>query len=528
MRTSIPIAAVLAACTLTATTAVGADAHGLGARDDAYRVSATRPTTVAAGHGVLANDARAFRQVVDSTAAASGAVDLRADGGFTYTPSGTAKRDAFTYTTSDAVRVFSEHEAPLATIGGVEIGGSGFESAVAPVPGHPDQVYGLTDRGPNVDGPDGSKIEPPPGFTPSIGRFRLAHGTARLLQTIPLRAKDGHRLNGQVNPGASTNEVITDLDGTALPTSPYGLDSEGLVAMRDGTFYVSDEYGPFIVHFDRHGREIERFSPQAGTLPAELANRTPNKGMEGLTITPDGKTLVGIMQSALTQADTTVKPGKNPLVRIVTIDLRTKATHEYPYLLEDPDATSSAVSEITALSSTTFLVDERDGDFGPGAFKRLYVADVAKATDIGPAATIPGGTYAAKTGLTVGGKSLEALVGKATTAEGAARLAAAGITPAAKTLKLDLGALLTELNPEGAFFGHDKIEGVAVVDHGRKLIVSNDSDFGIGGTTGTTAPFTLAPKVGPDGKVDSGEFLVVDLTKVQHPTSTATVTLERR
>ncbi|RIX27872.1 esterase-like activity of phytase family protein [Amnibacterium setariae] len=528
MRTSIPIAAVLAACTLTAAAAVSADASPFGARNDAYRVSSSAPTTVPARHGVLRNDSPAFRQIVDSTQPTSGDVTLRADGGFRYSPTGTARRDSFTYTTSDAVRVYSEDEPPLATIGGVEIGGSGFGSAVATVPGHPDQVYGLTDRGPNVDGPGGSKIEPLPDFTPSIGRFRLRNGKAELLQTIPLRAEDGHRLNGQVNPAASTNETITDLDGAVLPASRYGLDSEGLVAMPDGTFYVSDEYGPFIVHFDRHGRELERFSPQAGTLPAELGNRTPNKGMEGLTVTPDGRTLVGIMQSALTQPDATAKPGKNPLVRIVTIDLKTKRTHEYPYLLQDPGDTSSAVSEITALSSTRFLVDERDGEFEPGAFKRLYVADIANATDIGPRAAVAGAAYSSTLGLTVGGKSLEALVGKATTAQGAASLAAAGITPAAKSLRLDLGALLTSLNPQGAFFGHDKIEGVAVTDRGRKLIVSNDSDFGIAGTTGDTAPFTLAPKTGPDGKVDAGEFLVVDLTKVQHPTSTATVSLNRR
>ena len=35
-----------------------------------------------------------------------------------------------------------------------------------------------------------------------------------------------------------------------LPKDPNGYDSEGLVALKDGTFWVSDEYGPFITHFD--------------------------------------------------------------------------------------------------------------------------------------------------------------------------------------------------------------------------------------------------------------------------------------
>ena len=99
---------------------------------------------------------------------------------------------------------------------------------------------------------------------------------------------------------------------------------------------MSDEYGPFITHFDARGRQIERLSPFDGSLPAELSKRVPNEGMEGLTITPDGRTLVGIMQSALQQADFTVKPANVAPVRIVTVDLATRRTHECVYLLDNP------------------------------------------------------------------------------------------------------------------------------------------------------------------------------------------------
>ena len=52
--------------------------------------------------------------------------------------------------------------------------------------------------------------------------------------------------------------------------------------------------------------------------------------------------------------------------------------HEYLYLLDNPAATKTAVSEITALSNTTFLVDERDGNFPPGAYKKLYLIDITR------------------------------------------------------------------------------------------------------------------------------------------------------
>ncbi|MGI3783939.1 MAG: esterase-like activity of phytase family protein, partial [Janthinobacterium lividum] len=224
--------------------------------------------------------------------------------------------------TSISLHAYTEVVRPIGTAGGVQVSGDGFGSAVAPVPGHKNQVYGLTDRGPNVDGPNDTKIEPFPDFTPAIGKFTLKKGKAKLVKRLELRAADGTPFNGQVDPQASTGETITDLKGKVLPTSPYGYDSEGLVALKDGTFWVSDEYGPFITHFDQHGRALSRLSPYDQTLPKELALRTPNRGMEGLTITPDGKTLVGMMQSALTQADAS-KPKSVAVTRIVTVDLRT-------------------------------------------------------------------------------------------------------------------------------------------------------------------------------------------------------------
>ena len=78
------------------------------------------------------------------------------------------------------------------------------------------------------------------------------------------------------------------------------------------------------------------------------------------------------MQSALQQPDLTVKPGNVTTLRIVTYGLRTHAVHEYLYLLDNPKANNVAVSEITALSDHTFLVDERDGKFPPASSKKLW------------------------------------------------------------------------------------------------------------------------------------------------------------
>jgi hypothetical protein len=111
--------------------------------------------------------------------------------------------------------------------------------------------------------------------------------------------------------------------------------------------------------------------------------RTANKGMEGLAITPDGRTLVGIMQNALIQDASEGGAAKN-LLRIVTIDLFCGCTtHQYAYLL----TTGSGVSEILALNNHEFLVDERDGhgrgDNGSKAkVKQIFKIDLAGATDV--------------------------------------------------------------------------------------------------------------------------------------------------
>jgi hypothetical protein len=495
------------------------------ARPDQYRTRAGQQVR----GDVLANDSRDLTTVTSHTAPAHGTLALRPDGSFRYSPqAGFTGTDTFTYTTTNAVRLYREDVPPLAAIGGVTLTGGAYGSSLTPVPGRADEFYGLTDRGPNVDGPNGSKVEPLPDFVPAIGRFRLGRdGTAHLLRRIPLRAADGTPYNGQVNCAASTGETITDLNGAVLPCTSTGYDPEGIVALRDGTFWVSDEYGPFITHFDRRGRQLERLSPFDATLPGEFALRVPNRGMEGLTVTPDGRTLVGIMQSALQTPDLTKNPKNVTTLRIVTVDLRSRHTHEYLYLLNDPDSTGTAASEITALSSTRFLVDERDGKVEPGAVKDLFEIDLAGATDVGPA-TRAGEYDPSRGGLLVGGHSIEALVGKHDTAEATADLAAAGITPVGKRLSLDLGALVSSLDPTGGFFGHDKIEGVAAVNGGRTLVISNDSDFGIDALANDTPPFALHQKTLPDGQTDDGELLAVDLTALPARTHTATVTITVR
>ena len=49
-----------------------------------------------------------------------------------------------------------------------------------------------------------------------------------------------------------------------------------------------------------------------------------------------------------------------------------------------------------------------------------------------------------------------------------------------------------------------------MLDSGRRLTVSNDSDFGVSDSTGDAALFGLVAKTRPDGTAEDGQFLVID------------------
>ena len=526
----VVIAAVMPAVASQASAPAAAKNRPLRAVADFYNTLPTGTLAVKARRGVLANDSGAPLQIVSHTDPAHGSLTLNPDGSFGYVPqAGFTGDDTFTYTIANAVHLYTDHLPSLGMFGGVALNAGGFGSSVYPDPGHPGVVYGLEDRGPNVSAPNGDDVLPIPNFDPSIGKFKLVGGNAVLEKTIPLQSATGRPFSGLVNSQNPTGEKIEDLNGHVLAQDPNGYDSEGLVAMKNGTFWVSDEYGPFITHFNAKGREIGRLSPLDGSLPHELVNRVPNRGMEGLTITPDGKMLVGMMQSALQQSDLNGSDAKKVVpTRVVTFNLSTHAVHEYLFLLDNPATTGVANSEITALSDSTFLVDERDGNFpGPGAYKKLWKIDLTGATDVGPASAVPGAVYdGAHGGLLIGGKTIEALTVGQNTADAAATLAKAGITPVSQSLFLDVNALLLQLDPQARFYSHDKIEGVGVLNGGKQVIISNDSDFGISGVTNTAPPWQLQIKLSPTtGQQDNGEYLEVDMTKLPAVTQTATVTI---
>ena len=230
----------------------------------------------------------------------------------------------------------------------------------------------LTDRGPNVDGATThSKVFPLADYTPHIGVFKWKGDTLSLIRKISLKENDSTCFCGLPR---STGEGITGEKAYApggseiITAERKGIDTEGLAVSPDGTFWVSDEYGPYLLHFNADGILIEEYSPFNGKLPAHYALRQPNRGMEGLCIGNDGKRLYGIMQSPLDGDCPEIFKTNIPLL---VIDTESGACREYAYT---PDSRECGVSALVYLNDTTLLVLERDGKFpGDGEVcKRIY------------------------------------------------------------------------------------------------------------------------------------------------------------
>jgi uncharacterized repeat protein (TIGR01451 family) len=173
------------------------------------------------------------------------------------------------------------------------------------------------------------------------------------------------------------------------------IDPEAIRVARDGnTVFVADEYGPYVYQFDRAtGQRLRSYqlpdhfaiSHLAPVGAVEIATNTvgrvTNKGMEGLAITPDGSTLVGLVQSPLLQDG----GDGGRANRIVTIDVASGATHEFVY---DNKIGGKAFnsSEIIALNDHQFLIDTRDGkglgDGSTAVIKQLWAVDVTEAQDV--------------------------------------------------------------------------------------------------------------------------------------------------
>ena len=421
----------------------------------------------------------------------------------------------------DINKVATTNCIDAATLGGF---GSGFTYT-----GHDNVFLGVPDRGPF----DGRTDVP---YPTRFHFFHMTVDTSKPFPNIKTTLLDTRFLKGTGN-----TSFVGDAYAFGDTDTETRFDPEGARVDRDGNFYVSDEYGPYIRKFNRQGHLLARITvpdrflldPVSGHKSGDINNpvdaasleltpannitgRQANRGMEGLAITPDGKTIVGIMQNALIQdsglvvvADNSTVPGRRGLNnRILTVDIASGDTHEYVYTV-DAINQGRGVNELIAINDHEFLVLERDNRTRLAAppttpnLKRIYKIDLSKnglkdVTDVSNIASLP---------------------------EKGTDLAALNITPVPKVLFIDMLKDVYKVNATQTIKDviAEKMEALAwgpdLPDGRHVLYVLSDNDLNLGIPTqiyafavdGAAAGITYVPQDLPEPMFPPGQ--VKKLTK---------------
>ena len=171
---------------------------------------------------------------------------------------------------------------------------------------------------------------------------------------------------------ASPERILTGADA----------DPESLVTMADDTFWIGDEFGPWLLHFSVDGDWLappvelpDNVRSPAHPLVlagADHARLERSRGIEAMDLAGDNRTLVVILEGTVT--------GDAPrTLRVLRYD--TQAGKWLPgTLIYELDEDTVSVTDISRIEGNRFVVVERDDQEGDAAkAKRVYSIDLDKA-----------------------------------------------------------------------------------------------------------------------------------------------------
>ncbi|KAG6845603.1 hypothetical protein H0H87_006656 [Tephrocybe sp. NHM501043] len=191
---------------------------------------------------------------------------------------------------------------------------------------------------------------------------------------------------------------------TELPH--LSINAEGIVQLQDGSYWISDEYGPYIYRFSKEGHLIQTIQPPNAFLPRDVrgnlnftsdetlsTGRVGNQGFENLSLDHKNNILYAMLQSATLQDGGDTKTASR-YSRLVAYDVslpttvRPKLVGEWvvPLPLSSKNKTRAS-SEIHFVSPGVFLALARDGNGRGGdddnsAYKQADLFTTIGATDI--------------------------------------------------------------------------------------------------------------------------------------------------
>jgi hypothetical protein len=286
----------------------------------------------------------------------------------------------------------------------------GYEGTIILLPDRGYNVAGTTDYQPRIN-------RVTIRFTP--GRTSQDGVVATLTDTIKLTDNAGQPLTGLDPEAGGVRKAAGGFpDMPQARNGKIALDPEAIARLADGSYFISDEYGPYVYRFSAEGRMLGAIRPPEAFIPMRKGEqhfgsnnpgpgakapeppnpetgRQNNQGFEGMALTPDGRKLAVILQSA-TRQDGGDSPATRNHTRLLMYDVadaakpRLASEHvvPLPQFKAGERALVAAQSELTALSDTLFLLLSRDSGNGYGLkgdkslYRRIDLLDISKATDI--------------------------------------------------------------------------------------------------------------------------------------------------
>lgn len=200
---------------------------------------------------------------------------------------------------------------------------------------------------------------------------------------------------------AGAIEAVSNMASIAINATN---DFEGIAYTNPtrNSVFLSSENG-------EHLREVSLATGatlQNVTIPAVFDNRRGNKGLEGLTRTPDGATMWTANQESLTVDGPLSTSSVGTTVRLQQLNVNgnvVTAGPQYAYQVDPIHGSSTAgspqsgISDVAVLPDGTLLALERSVALTLPAYRhRIYGVDFSNATDVslGPTATgLAGKTY---------------------------------------------------------------------------------------------------------------------------------------
>jgi len=234
-----------------------------------------------------------------------------------------------------------------------------------------------------------------PNALPSVGQFSLNATTAELKSLTTLKTSANENFSGRPVPlGASGSDGARNLDESLKPRNPefdqLGLDPAGLTIAADGTTWICDRRGPFLMQLDAQSRTTLRLGPTGNAgllpgvtrnLPSILESRQPGLGCGGLAIRPTSGEIVMAVAGALDVGGRTANTAS--LIRLVTYNPRSSAVRQFALPISANEI-SLQILDLDSLSEDRLLalVRYRPGNADANWEWEVRVLDLSGATDL--------------------------------------------------------------------------------------------------------------------------------------------------